>query len=361
VSASLLSAGRLGDLRRGAGAFLAWWLSELAAMLPPGLRARLHLVRERVDLRVTDEAIELDLVTAEGSHTVRRFPPDGSEAALLVETLEATRGKDRRLVLRLAGRAVLVRELSMPAAVEENLDQVLRYEMDRYTPFKADAVYHGHQVIGRDSAQGRVQVRLVAVPRAFLDHWLQEFGNWGVHPDRVEADQVPGLNLAPARAPVARRRLPGGRALLTGAVVALLVVALLLPLWKLREVVVQLNRDVAQVQQVAARAQDLREQRDQLLAHSRFLIERKQSRPPVVTVLNEMAMVLPDDTWVQSLQFNGHRLVIQGLSGAASGLIGRIEDSPLFESVSFAAPVTRDRATGRDVFQIALSIREASS
>lgn len=361
MSTPSLSAGRLGDLRREAGAFLAWWISELAAMLPPGLRARLHLVRERVDLRVTDEAIELNLVTAEGTRTVRRFPPDGSEAALLVETLAATRGKDRRLVLRLAGRAVLVRELSMPAAVEENLDQVLRYEMDRYTPFKADAVYHGHQVIGRDSAQGRVQVRLVAVPRTFLDHWLQEFGNWGVHPDRVEADQAPGVNLAPTRGPVVRRRLPSGRALLTGAVVALLVVALLLPLWKLREVVVQLNREVAQVQQAAARAQDLREERDRLLDQSLYLVERRASRYPVVNVLNELAAILPDDTWVQSLQINDRRLVIQGQSTSASGLIGRIEASPMFESVSFAAPVTRDRATGQDVFQIALSVREASS
>jgi general secretion pathway protein L len=72
-----------------------------------------------------------------------------------------------------------------------------------------------------------------------------------------------------------------------------------------------------------------------------------------------MAFILPDDTWVQSLQLNDRRVVIQGQSAAASALIGRIEASPLFGSVSFAAPVTRDRVTDKEVFQIALMIRDA--
>jgi general secretion pathway protein L len=360
MSASPFTAARLGIVRKEAGEFLRWWVSELLAMLPAHWRSRLHLTRERLELRLSDDAIDARLVTADGDRDLGRFAPDAVDASPLVDTLGANRGKDRDLVLRLAGRSVLVHDLALPAAAEENLDQVLRYEMDRYTPFKADAVYHGSQVLGRDGVQGRIRVRLVVVPREFLDHWLRELRAWGIHPDRVEAEQAPGVDLAPASHHAASGgRIPSLRSILIGAMVLVLVVALLLPLWKLREVVVHLNREVAAVQQVAVRAQDLREERDRMLEQSRYLIDRKQTRYPVVTVLNEMAFILPDDTWVQSLQLNDRRVVIQGHSAAASALIGRIEASPLFGSVSFVAPVTRDRVTDKEVFQIALMIQDA--
>ena len=40
----------------------------------------------------------------------------------------------------------------MPAATEENLPQVLSFEMDRLTPFRSDEVYFDHRVVGRDRA-----------------------------------------------------------------------------------------------------------------------------------------------------------------------------------------------------------------
>ena len=358
MSALLAPLARLDVIRRGFAGFWRWWFLEMVGILPPAWRSRLHLMRERLELRLTDSALELSLITAEGTRTVRTFAPDKSEAAALVETLEATRGKDRTLLLRLAGRRVLVRELILPAAAEENLNQVLRYEMDRYTPFKADDVYHGFRVLGREGTQG-LRVCLVVVPREFLDFWLHQLMAWGVYPDRVEADQVPGVDLSPSSHRAAlRSRWPGLRAILAGAVLVLLLVSLLLPLWTLREVTLQLHREVAEVQHLANRAQVLREERDQLLGQSRVLIEKKNTRYPAVTVLNEMAALLPDDTWVRSLQLNDGRLVIQGYSAAASLLIGRIEASPVFDSVGFVAPVTREGATHQDVFQIGMAVRE---
>ena len=52
----------------------------------------------------------------------------------------------------------------MPAATEENLAQVLSFEMDRLTPFRADEVYFDHRVVGRDAAAATLAV-LVAVAR----------------------------------------------------------------------------------------------------------------------------------------------------------------------------------------------------
>jgi len=360
VNASPFSALRLETLRQELSEFLRWWYAELVAMLPTQWRSRLHLFRERLELRLTEDALDLQVVTASGSEPAGHFAPDTTDAALLLEALRAHRGKDRRLVLRIAGRSVLVRDLTLPGAAEENLAQVLRYEMDRYTPFTADSVYHGFQILGREAGQNRLRVRLVVVPREFLEHWLGEFRAWGVYPDRVEAERAPGVDLAPASHHAAsRRKLPSLRSMLIGAAMVLFIAALLLPLWKLREVAVHLNHEVAGVQQVAAKARELQEERDHLLEQSGYLVDKRQRRHAVVTVLNELAAILPDDTWVQSLSLNDRRVVIQGYSAAASGLIGRIEASPMFESVSFVAPVTRHRVTDQQVFQIGLTIVEA--
>lgn len=360
MNAPAFSALRIETALQASRAFLQWWLTELVAMLPAGWQARLRLVRERLELRLTDESLQVQVVTAKGTESAGQFQPDASDASSLLETLRTHRGKDRSLVLRLAGRSVLVRDLELPAAAEENLPQVLRYEMDRYTPFKAESVYHGFQIRGRDPASNRLRVRLVVVPRAFLEHWLSEFRAWGVYPDRVEAERAPGVDLAPASHHAAsRRRLPSLRSILIGTALVLLVTALLLPLWKLRAVAIHLNHEVSAVQQIAMRAQDVREERDELLEQWNYLLEKRQRRHAVVAVLDEMAAILPDDTWIQSLQLNDRRIVIQGHSGAASGLIGRIEASPMFESVNFVAPVTRHRTTDQQVFQIGLAIAEA--
>jgi hypothetical protein len=157
MSTSLFPALRLETLGKELSEFLRWWSAELVAMLPAQWRSRLHLFQERLELRLTEDALDLQVVTASGSQAAGHFVPDASDAARLLEALRANCGKDRCLVLRLAGRSVLVRDLTLPGAAEENLAQVLRYEMDRYTPFKADSVYHGFQVLGRDAGSGSPQ------------------------------------------------------------------------------------------------------------------------------------------------------------------------------------------------------------
>jgi general secretion pathway protein L len=266
------------------------------------------------------------------------------------------RGNERRLVLRLPSHSVLVREFSLPAAVEENLGQVIGYEMDRYTPFKADAVYHGYRITRRDKAQ--VHVQLVVVPREALNNWLHDLQVLGIYPDRIEAEQVPGVDLAAAvRMTSTRIRAPGWRGISAVLLVILLIAAAWLPLWKMQEALAYLDEELDKVQETASQAQILRTERDGLLAQSRFLGEQR-ARPAIVEVLDELAAVLPDDTWVQSLEYEGQRLEIQGYSASASGLIPRIEASPLFESVSFIAPVNHNARTDKDIFQIALTVGE---
>ncbi|MDZ7808874.1 MAG: PilN domain-containing protein [Arhodomonas sp.] len=78
----------------------------------------------------------------------------------------------------------------------------------------------------------------------------------------------------------------------------------------------------------------------------------------VLAAMEELAGVLPDDTWIWSFQLDGDRLVIRGRTPSASGLIGRIESSPRFRSVGFDAD---HREEGKEQFQIAMRVAEDAS
>ena len=72
-----------------------------------------------------------------------------------------------------------------------------------------------------------------------------------------------------------------------------------------------------------------------------------------IDALEELSRVIPDGTWLNGLQFNNRRIIIQGQSPSASSLIQRIEASAFFQNVSFVSPVTKDTANGLERFQIA--------
>lgn len=340
--------------------FLRWWIGELLSLLPASWRARLAAAPEQLRLQLHEETLRLYLLSAEGERELGRFRPDGDGYAALSRCLQA-RQRGRPLVFEIAGKFGLARDLVVPAAAQENLRQVLTYEMDRYTPFSAEAVYFGFRSLVLDRESQSLRVRLAVVPRAFLDRWLDELRSLRVHPDRIEVVNAPGVGVLPAgRRGGSRSGVPGIRSLLVGAVLLLLMLSLMLPIWKLREVAVQLGRDVADVQQQATRAGEIRQELDRLLERSRYLLDKRQERPAVVSVLDELARVLPDHTWVQSFQLQGGRGVIQGYSTSASGLIGQIEASPMFGSVGFMAPVTRHGATETQVFQIGFTVEGGS-
>ena len=46
----------------------------------------------------------------------------------------------------------------LPAAVEEDLQQALAYDLDRHTPFKPDELYFDAAIVGRDAQRGEIRV-----------------------------------------------------------------------------------------------------------------------------------------------------------------------------------------------------------
>jgi general secretion pathway protein L len=85
----------------------------------------------------------------------------------------------------------------------------------------------------------------------------------------------------------------------------------------------------------------LRKDLDRFEQESRFLGDRKDAAPPILTIVAELTRLLPDDTWLAALRTRRDTVEIVGQSTAAAGLLRRIEEAALFRNANFSSPVTR--------------------
>ncbi len=69
-------------------------------------------------------------------------------------------------------------------------------------------------------------------------------------------------------------------------------------------------------------------------------------------LLDDMTRIIPDDTWVNRVDFSDGEIQLQGQSGAAAGLIGLIEASPTFHNARFRSPVTQIARTSQERFHL---------
>ena len=341
-------------------AFWDWWMRELAALVPAGLRERYHREAGRLIVAVGDREASLQLVESGGSHEIGRLDltADNGQAALAASLMKSFGHRIAEVVVRLPAPQVVRRTMTLPRSVEENLRAVLGFEMDRHTPFKADQVHYDYVIAARDPEARTIRVVLTAVPRRRLEDLLAQLGRWGLRPHAVDVAGDPEAGSAPVNLlPPERRQRNGYRGgwlrwLLAVTAIGLLVVALAIPFHQKRELADQLRGEAAVAQKQARAVQELRKQYKKTLAASTFLARKRRQTATAIDVLNELTRILPDDTWLTRLDINGDKVRIQGESSAASALISIIEGSTYFRDTSFSAPVTQNPRTQSERFAV---------
>ncbi len=168
---------------------LLWWARQLLALVPRRWRSD-AIVADGLVVSVDGgrDGSEFDLILRRRrlETWLGRFRMDvaGERAA------RAALGKrPRRVILRPGPNAVLQRNVVLPLAAESEISRVLRYEMDRLTPFTADQVFWSATVQRRDRATGRLEVLLTLSPKALLQPVLAALHRIGVAPTAIEGNE----------------------------------------------------------------------------------------------------------------------------------------------------------------------------
>ena len=354
-------------------AFWRWWRRELDFLVPDSVKRLFHDKQGFVIVTPQEQYLSLSYFKSADDY------PERGELIATIERSEAGLAQGKALlannevwlkthfVLRLTAQASIARELVLPLAAKENLHQVVAYELDRYTPFKAEQVYFAVKML--DGAEpGQLRLRLVLTPREILDSLCEDLNTLGVTLLFADSEHSPNFldrrdspyNLLPDNARPKTTTTPAMiHAGLMGVVAIMMLMVLALPVWLEYQTVKQLEEKIKLVEKEAKKVKAMQAEIDAVINETQTLINEKNARPMVVDMLNSLSEMIKDDTYLSYLQYSENHLQIHGESPAASALIGILEASEFFTKARFVSPVTQNNVTKLERFQITVDITKS--
>lgn len=260
--------------------------------------------------------------------------------------------------------SVLRRDVQLPLAAQENLREVLGFEMDRHTPFRLPDVHYDYRVRKVDREAARLAIDLAVLPKHAVDGQLAALSRLGLQATQFRVDGEPvddswafhrGDRAAAAGASWPRL----ATACLAIVLAILAAAALYLPIERKQQVLAQYEAAIAELKTKVSQDEALRESQLAAAQSELMLRQRRLATFQALAALEEIARLLGDDSWVLQFQSAGEALTITGYSTRAADLISLLEDSPLLSDVQFSAPVTSDPRFKLERFTISLAIESA--
>ena len=345
--------------------FFRWWKKELNFLLPEKIK---QLVNEQQGVVVISPKGHQLILTYHYNELAEHLVTLDREARTF--TIQSLYDKDERLVktpiiLRLSKQDAIQKVLSLPIAAKENINQVVAYELDRYTPFKAAQVYFAVKLLPGSNEPGQLSVMIVLTTKELLDGLYEDIKAMGISPLFVDYEGLPNnientdynYNLLPENLRQKTARLPQlihyGLVSLSGL---LLLSVIAMPVWFEYQTVERLRLQTESLEKEAKKVKAMQSSIDAVIDETNQLIKEKTATPSVLLMLNTLSTLIKDDTWLSYAQYSDGHLQIQGESTTASTLIALLEESELFVNARFASPVTQDSISKLERFQITVDV-----
>lgn len=347
-------------------AFLRWWTRELVQLVPENAKWLLNNPQGLIVVKPESGRLRISYVENDESTPLATLDRNESSALLYQKLIERDEKFAKATVaLRLTDGQVLSRDLLLPAAAKENLQQVIAYELDRYTPFKAEQVYFATLPKEGPQEPGFIKLFLVLTPRELLDGLYEDMRALSIVPAFADYEGCPSkldagrgrYNLLPEKYRQKTARTPF---LIHSGLMALLALlfigVMVLPILFQYQAVQVLSEKVASIEKEAKKIKIMQGKVDDAINETQQLLNEKTATPMMVALLDALSSLMKDDTSLTYLQYSDGHLQIQGESPSASTLIGILEDSELFNNARFVSPVTQDNVSKLERFQITVDI-----
>lgn len=353
------------DTQIDIGAFWSWWTQELMALLPANVLASFNYGKGFLIVEPMQQAFKLYYQNRSEIKDLGEFDDGDAAQARLKQLLnQEVMYADAEVVIRLPETLCMYKQLSLPEAVGANLKQVLTYELDRYTPFKADQVYYDVLRLGKP-VNAQLTVALMAVQKQVLDSIYEQIVEVGLKPAYADCALQPlnhlplkqRYNLLPEGLRNVRSKKPQIIMYSSIALASILLITLFVgPLWMAYQGIDKLKEHKRKVEKLALQVEDTKQAIDYLYQATNKLIAKKSNSPVLVEILDILSKEFKNDTWVSQIRFNNGSLELLGESASASELIATLEKTSRFKNTRFISPVTQDRTTGKERFQITTEI-----
>jgi general secretion pathway protein L len=259
--------------------------------------------------------------------------------------------RDALVVLELPPEKVVQGRLSLPLQAREFLPGIVRNQIERLSPWKADQAVYGFEVVADGRGDSTLDVSVSITSRAVVDAAREELAPTGLKVDRIvvrtsgegndrlvalwsRAADSPGESLARAR-----RAIAAGLA-------ACILCAVAVSGWAINASATM----QAESEELASRARALQRQVQgaggATLRTGPNPLERawsaKEAAPSAVIILEALSRILPETAYLTDLNIEGTLLRMIGLTSDAPALIAPLEASGHLTDVRFFAPTTRN-------------------
>ena len=312
---------------------------------------------------------------------VRLLRTDGSEYqvpdshARQIELSPVSAGKPgAALAVEIPADLCLTRELHLPLVGESEMHDALALEASTSSPFPAADLVFGYRLRGESG--GLRQVALALSSRRQINRYLASQASreslaalpeggvpeiWvALEPASAGATEAPEFVLLNGFGEAARQRqrLRGRwvRVALLGLALFWLIPMAVTPTVQLR------SRALAaldQYQQLSKRVAPYVAQRENLVRYTDTLRDLSgilQDRVEPLRIIALLTEVLPDDTWLQSLQVQGTKVTILGLTPNAASLMQKLSSEALFKDVKAPSAAVRQPGSTKEAFTIEFTL-----
>lgn len=344
--------------------FFAWWVRELASIFPGKKTTAANSVAQGItaDLNRSESSLIWDDVDKTVS-CGKRF-----SAETAIEKYRSALYENKKLAvnicnIRVSEKHILRKTITLPLATEENINNVISYEMDRYTPFKNEDVYFDVKIQERNKAENKLTILLSVIRRSLLDKVLQfaselEMSIGTIYAESQTEDEsierlafIDGMKGA---------RNQGKKSSVNKFLGVLLVIlslcALSIPIIKNYWNAHRYEAELANIEGEVGKAREVLKQYKEIKKNADYLQTLNANNTSAIELLNDITRVTPDDTSLIRFSLEESVVRLQGLSSSASNLLSILDSSESFSEVRFVAPVTQDAKTGRENFTLEIKL-----
>jgi general secretion pathway protein L len=320
--------------------FCSWWLARITELLPSAWTNLSSRPRDGIVIGA-DRGREINA-------SLRRhgvLSPVGLGAA-------ARQAGRTPVLVRPPDNVVLVKRHTVPTAPRRQLEQLLRHELGRITPFPAQDLFWRWDGQAKPDNRTRTDVTLTMVPRMALAETLAALENVGLKANFIEVGPPDRPCLLPA-GDVARRASGTGlvRGLAWGCA-GLTIVVLALPLVLQAIALRNIDAAIAELQPTINQVEVLRRGIAAGDAGRTILAKEMERTGDVLQTLASITRILPDDTFLTDFSLRERQITLSGRSASAPRLITGLSADPAIRNPEFAAPVTRIDGSTSEVFSI---------
>jgi general secretion pathway protein L len=305
--------------------------------------------------------IELLRRAKNGIERLGAFGTELSEGALarLQQRLSALPNKGVRL--RFSSERAVMRLIALPASAQDVVGAIVRNKVESLAPWPLNEALWGFKRTEETAQPGQLGFKVGIIGRKQVEaliNWLAAAGVKIAHLDIGDVDRDGGIEidfLRENKTERIRRRIAGTMKALAFATAACAVVGAYFVASSLSELD-QIETRTAELTG-ALRDQSASSGEGSKFSEARKLIERKRTEQPAITIIESLTRLVPNDAWIETLDYEDHHLTIVGRGAAIPPIVEALERSGVFSDVNFASPTQHDAVAKVDTFSISAAVQ----